>query len=332
MTTIIDIAKATGVGKSTVSRVINGDVSVKTATREKVEKCIGELNYSPNLMARGMRMSKTFSIGIVFPDLSNPFFPEWYKTIDQVMDGFGYMGYICITDPLGSTELKRLEDLASRNIDGIIFSSYVKNPEVFTKLRELSKHMAIVCGDYFAAGESLPYVTYDGRNGTKDAVKYLASQGRKRLAYIKASDVYDTTQFRYQGYQEALEELSLPFSQELVYEGDFQLADGVNAADYFMSLSNPPDAILAATDLMALGCLQRLGELGVNVPGDVALFGFDNISLAKESKPGLSSVNLPIESVAKKTVALLMDQINNENKLSSEILPCELVIRASTEG
>ena len=210
MNTILDIGKSAGVSKSTVSRVLNDDPNVKPATREKVKRAISKLNYTPNLMARGMRMKKTFSIGIIFPDLSNPFFSEWYKTIDRAMQASGYLGYICITDPKGTTELKRIEDLVARNIDGVIFSTYVKNQAVINKLRELSKTMAVVCCDDVYINEGLQYVTYDGRAGTFNAMMHLAKQGRQRLAYIKGARIYDVTQPRFQGYVDALKHLGIP--------------------------------------------------------------------------------------------------------------------------
>ncbi len=332
MITLQHIAKAAGVGKSTVSRVINGDKNVNAQTRQRITQLVDELGYIPNIAARSMRTNRTFSIGVVFPDISNPFFAKWYSVVNEEMDKHGYMSYISITDPLGKSELRKLEELSSRNIDGIIFSSYVKNPEVFAKLTQLSKKMAVVCTDQFAFDQGLPCVASDGFQSSVEAVTHLKKQGRSRVGYIKAHSDFETTQLRFEGFKKGLEMEELPFFQEYVFEGAFQYEDGIRAAEYFMSLPTPPDAIMAATDYMALGCQDRLMELGVRMPKDVAMLGYDDISSAATSKPKLTSVRLPYAEWAQKAVALLMDQVNEQHELSSEILPCELILRESSSS
>ena len=319
-----------GVGKSTVSRVINGDRNVNAQTRERIMKLVEELGYIPNVAARSMRTNRTFSIGVVFPDIANPFFSRWYSMVNQEMNERGYMSYITITDPLGISELRKLEELASRNIDGIIFASYVCNPDVFAQLKVLAEKMAVVCIDQFALNSGLPCVACDGVQSSIEAVSHLKNQGRNRLAFIKALPTFETTQHRYEGFKKGLEKEKLPFMEEYVFEGAFLYEDGVRAAEYFMSLETPPDAIMAATDFMALGCQDRLTELGMRVPVDVAVVGNDDISSASRSKPKLTSIRLPYADWAQRTVALLMDQMDEHHQLTSELLSSELIIRESS--
>lgn len=328
--TILDIAKASGVSKSTVSRVINGDKEVSEKTRLHVKAVIAKMGYKPNAMARGMRTNKSFAIGIVLPDLGNEFFPEWYAKLSEEMQQFGYLGYIVVTDPNGATEYDKLKELAAHNMDGIVFMSYVKNKKVFDLLTDINKSIPVVCQDQFATNCGLPYVCPDGYSAMIDAVKYLAETGRKKIACIGPEGHFETTQLRFDGYKKGLRELGLPINPDWIYRGNFKSIDGYKAADYFMSLDAKPDAILSVTDVMGLGCLERLKDMGVKVPEDMAVFGFDDIRRASEVRPGLSTIKMPVETLAEKTVQLLMDRISDQQLIDSELIPCELVIRASS--
>lgn len=289
-----------------------------------------ELNYRPNMFAKGMRTNRSFSIGILFPDLSNPFFAEWYRIVDRISATRGYLNYICITDPHGKTELKRIDDLLARNIDGIIFFSYQKLPEVLDKLRAVSHHTPVVCCDGMMIGENLSYVCADGRKGTYEATSYLISMGRKRIAYIKGTDAYQVGYNRYEGYCQAIQEAGLPCDESLVFSGNFQMTDGFDAAKYFMQQSNPPDAIMAATDNMALGVLNYLNEQGIKVPEQVALVGFDNLNLTANSKPPLTTIEIPIEQMAVRAIETLIWQIENEKMVMQKVFDCKLIKRQST--
>jgi len=271
---IHDIAKLAGVSKSTVSRVVSGNGYVAPENRQRILEVMEEVNYRPNLFAKGMRTNRSYSIGILFPDLSNPFFPEWYHVVEQISGRKGYLNYICITDPYGETELQRINDLLARSIDGIIFFSYQKNKEVINKLKLISSQTPVVCCDAMMIGEDLSYVCADGKQGTYEAAKYLIQSGRKRIAYIKGTDAYQVGLNRYEGYKQACTESNLPLEESLVYSGNFKMADGYQAARYFMQQQNPPDAIMAATDFMAIGALNYLNKHTKAFPERVTVIGF----------------------------------------------------------
>jgi LacI family transcriptional regulator len=332
MPSIIDIAKLANVSKSTVSRVVSNTGYVKPETRAKIEKVMEELNFRPNVFAKGMRTKRSFSIGIIFPDLSNPFFPEWYQVVDRISHGRGYLNYICITDPRGDSEEQRIDDLLARSIDGIIFFSYHKHQEVWNKLRKITSHTPVVCCDSVARDENLSYVIADGTLGTYRAAMHLIGKGRKRIAFIRGRKEYEVTADRFEGYCKALAEHNIPLDGDLIYEGNFKRECGVLATSHFMRLPQPPDAIMAATDNMALGALHFLKTSGCQVPEQVAVFGFDNLHISENAEPSLSTVALPTQEMAESSIQTLISLI--EGKSSGPIqrvFDCELIVRGSTD-
>lgn len=327
---IHDIAKLAGVSKSTVSRVISKTGYVAPESRDRVLQVMEEVNYRPNLFAKGMRTNRSYSIGILFPDLSNPFFPEWYHVVEQISGSKGYLNYICITDPYGESELKRIDDLLERSIDGILFFSYQKRRKVLDKLKAISSHTPVVCCDGMMIGEDLSYVCANGQKGTYEAASHLIQSGRKRIAYIKGTDAYQVGLNRFEGYKQALKESGLPFDEKLIFSGDFKMNDGYDAARYFMQQTNPPDAIMAATDYMAIGALNYLNEMGISVPEQVAVVGFDNLARSTETQPTLSTIELPLKQLATNAIEALIHQIENDKTIIQQVFDCKFIVRQSS--
>lgn len=331
MATINDIAQIAKVSKSTVSRVISKQGSVKEQTRVKIEKAMAELNFRPNVFAKGMRTNRSHSIGILYPDLSNPFFSQWYEVFDRMTRTHGYLNYICITDPLGLTEEERIQDVLDRSIDGIIFFSYRKDEAMLEKLSSITRHTPLVCCDSMYDESSLSCVYANGRKGTFDAVCELARSGRKRIAYVKGKEEYQVVKNRFMGYREGLEACGLSYDDLLVYAGDFRLGCGYKAAKQFMGLQHPPDAIMAATDYMAMGVMDYLKKHPVRIPGDVAVFGFDDLNLSQNTSPALSTISLPFSQLAGAAVDTLLTLIENPaHPPIKKIFNCELKNRGSS--
>jgi len=327
---IKDIAKLANVSKSTVSRVINQKGYVAPESKEKILQVMEQNNFKPNVFAKGMRTNRSYSIGILFPDLSNPFFTEWYRVVEQISGSKGYLNYICITDPYGETELKRIDDLLARSIDGIIYFSYQKNTEVLNKLKSISGQTPVVCCDGMMIGEELSYICADGRKGTYQAARFLIESGRKRIAYIKGTDAYQVGINRFEGYRRALEESNLPLDENLIFSGNFKMADGYDAAAFFMQQQNAPDAIMAVTDYMAMGALNYLNKHGILVPDVVAVIGFDNLARSAETNPPLSTIELPLEQLATKAIETLIFQIENDKRIIQQVFDCKLIVRQSS--
>jgi LacI family transcriptional regulator len=327
---IHDIAKLAGVSKSTVSRVISKNGYVAPESMQRILQVMEEVNYRPNMFANGMRTNRSYSIGILFPDLSNPFFSEWYHVVEQISGSKGYLNYICITDPYGESELKRIDDLLARSIDGILYFSYQKNPDVISKLKSISQHTPVVCCDGMMIGEDITYVCADERKGTYEATRFLIESGRKRIAYIKGTDAYQVGLNRFEGYKQALAESNLLVEESLIFSGDFKMADGYEAARFFMQQQSPPDAIMAATDYMAIGALNYLNEHGIIVPDSVAVVGFDNLVRSAETNPPLSTIELPLEQLATNAIEALIFQIENDKTIIQQVFDCEFIVRKSS--
>jgi len=332
MSDIRDIAKEAGVSKSTVSRVLNNNGPVNHSTRKRIEEAMATLNYSPNVFAQGMRSNRSRSIGILYPDLSNPFFPEWYKTIEKISRAKGYMNYICVTDPEGKSEDKTIKDLLGRRIDGLIYFSFALRPEIHKKLRLISKEIPVVfCDPTPEYSSDDNYITSNGYSGTCEAVKFLIKQGRRKIAYIRGEKKFAVTTDRLKGYMACLNDSGFEINEEYIVEGYFHQMGGYEAAKQLMELVPRPDAILAANDIMALGVLRYLKDAKVNVPQDVAVIGFDNISLSAISDPPLTTIALPIVEMASLTIDYLINKIENKTiEPIHEILDCKLILREST--
>ncbi len=226
--------------------------------------------------------------------------------------------------------MKRIDDLLARSIDGIIYFSYQKNPEVIDKLKSISSHTPVVCCDGMMIGEDLSYVCADGRKGTYEATRFLIESGRKSIAYIKGTDAYQVGLNRFEGFQQAMEDANLSLDESLFFSGDFKMADGYDAARFFMQQQNPPDAIMAATDFMAIGALDYLNEHGISVPGQVAVVGFDNLTRTAETNPPLSTIELPLEQLATNAIEALIFQIENDKAIIQQVFDCKLIVRQSS--
>jgi LacI family transcriptional regulator len=328
---IDDIAKLAGVSKSTVSRVISKNGYVASESQRRILQVMEEVNFSPNVFAKGMRTNRSHSIGILYPDLSNPFFAEWYAVVDRISRSSGYLNYICITDPKGETEEQRIDDLLARSIDGILLFPYRKDQSFLNKLRKITQHTPVVCCDSMFEGEGLSCVFANGQKGTFDAVQHLARTGKKRIAYIKGKPEFEVVNRRFKGYCEGLTNAGLTFDQQLVYEGKFKMDCGTKAAELFMELPNPPDAIMAATDYMALGVLDYLKKQNILIPEQIAVFGFDDLNFAANSQPTLSTIALPIQEMAESAISTLISLMaENREEPFEHIFNCELKIRQST--
>ena len=331
MATIHDIAKLSGISKSTVSRVISKQGYVKEETREKVEEAMKELNYTPNYIARGMRTNKSSAIGLFIPDYSNPFYAELFKGIEQVTRKAGYMNLVCHTDEDPKTELFYIHELLKRQIDGIIFCTYNRSPEGLQFLKDVSSNIPIVFMDPVFGDQEFSSVVSDGFSGSKSAVIYLYKRGCVNISYIKGPRIHAVTNERYKGYLEGLKEQDNKVQQHYVFEGDFTMESGRKAVRHFLSLEERPDAIIAATDVMAIGALKELNKHGVKVPEEVKVVGFDNIPLAELIEPSLTTVAQPIKDLGINAAELLLKKIQNPSTPNQQVvMQCSIIERESS--
>jgi LacI family transcriptional regulator len=339
MPNIWDVAKIAGVSKSTVSRVINKSGSVKEDTQIAVNDAIKKLNYSPSYFAQGIRTGKTRTIALLVPDHSNTFYNEMLRGVEEVMLKHDYMTLVCYTVKCPSREINYGKELVKRNVDGIIYNTYEKNKKSFDYFLNLSKSMPVIFMDNIAPpNENVSFVLTEGRESTKKATLYLYNKGCRRIAYLRVPPKISVINQRFEGYSEGIFESGVGFDEKLVYNSDVNGGEssyiemGINGARYLMSLENPPDAIMASIDTMAIGAIKYLKSAGYSVPGDVKVIGYDNIDLCTLIEPTLTTIAQPIYRLGTEAANILINKIKGESSIKDQIVfDAELIIRESTE-
>lgn len=328
MVNIQDVAKMAGVSVATVSRVLNNSSSVAEKTREKVLDAIKKLNYQPNLLGRNLRRMEARMILVLLPNISNPFYSRLVKGIEDVGHKNGYNILLCNTDSDLSRERVYLEMLKNRLSDGVIFMA----PELDKdELSEIGKcYPAVQCCEY-KEGAQVSHVSIDNYAAAYRAVKHLIGLGHRRIGMISCNNRFVSTIQREAGYRKAIEDSGIEFDPELIKCGDYSFKSGLRAAHQFASMQNRPTALFSISDMMAIGAIRAMKDHNLNVPDDMAIVGFDNISFSYMCDPMLTTIAQPKYDIGCVTMELLLEQIHGNLKEPRDIfLEHELVIREST--
>jgi len=337
MTTIFDVAKEAHVSKSTVSRVVNKDPAVNSETRKAVEAAIKKLHYAPSYFAKGIRTGETKTIALLVPEYANMFYGEMFNGVEDVAYPQGYMIIVCNTGyPVSEKEY--IEKLLQRNIDGIIYNTYDVGADKAPFLEKIGKKMPIVLMDEALAKQSvLPAVYADGFESSRKAVHYLAETGCVRVGYVQNTDSISATEIRYLGYRKGLEECGLIFSPDLLYQCPMKkeknyIKAGMEAGRYFAEMKDRPDAVMAAIDLLAIGCVSQLRKLGILIPDEISVIGYDNIELGEVSAPALTTISQPTREMGRVAAQLIIDQIQKKTAgKEKKTFEGRLIIRETTK-
>lgn len=332
MTTIKDVSKKAGVSIGTVSHVLGGKIFVTETTKAKVMAAINELNYHPNALARSLKTKKTHMVGVVIPDISNPFYSEMVKGIQEVASNYDYGVIICDTEYDITAELKQIKFMWGR-VDGFIFTTGEAD---YLYIQELRKNeIPVVLVDRSTKKPRIPSIEVDNYKGTKEAILYLISLGHKHIGYITEPIEMQTLRDRFQGYKDALSEHNIPFQKSLVYvDKTLQTRKIERGYEIAMKIfSSPPylsTALFATADLMAIGILKALKEKHIKVPEDIAVVGFDDITMASHTEPPLTTVKQPKYEMGALAMETMIKLIQNEKVPKKKIiLNTELKIRSS---
>jgi LacI family transcriptional regulator, galactose operon repressor len=329
MATLEEIAQLAGVGRSTVSRVMNNDPGVRPSTRERVLDIVRRENYQPNFAARTLASGRSEVIGAVVPMalpsvFTDPFFPQFLEGVAAACDAADALLMLWLALP--ETEQRKVDKvLGGGAVDGLIIAAHVIDDPLVEALRHGGKRF-ILYGRYPA--DDVSYVTVDDRASAYNVVSHLLRVGHERVGTITGPQHMFDAQDRLAGYFDALRDFGLPPSSELVVEGDWSEASGYAAMRRLLAAN--VDAVFAANDSMALAALRALNEQGLRVPDDVALVGFDDIPAAAAADPPLTTVRQPIRrlgEVATQTLLELIEQPSGPPR--RVILPTELVVRGS---
>lgn len=332
MATIYDVARKAGVSIGTVSRYLSGNGYVGEAARERVKEAIQALGYTPSGVARGLTNKRTRMIGFVVSDLLNPFNPEMVRGAQDLADESGYCTLIYNTDGDGQREVRALKLLYERRVDGLIITP-PETKEGNQCILELHRQgLPIVLIGRKLETVMIDRVTTDTYAGAIDAVTYLAHLGHRRIGFIGGLSAYNIAAGRRQGYIDGLRKAGLPFDEQLIVEVPLTRESGVTALDHFFQLSQPPTAIFATNDIVAIGAMQEFMRRGGRIPDDLSIVGFDDITLAAHVQPPLTTIAQPRPLLGRTAVEMLLARIEGSDQPAQEIrLPCSLVIRASAE-
>ncbi|HXX15048.1 MAG TPA: LacI family DNA-binding transcriptional regulator [Candidatus Eremiobacteraceae bacterium] len=304
---IYDVAREARVSVFTVSAVVNKKKHVGKKLQERVEAAIRRLNYRPNLLARSLAKQRTHTIGMIIPDIANPFFPIVVRGAEDAAQKHGYNLLLCNSDDSQTKEENALEVLLAKRVDGILLTKIVSkvSPSLHQMMQEMK--VPIVLMMRTAPDISKDAVVADDYQGAYDAVCHLASVGRKRIGLLAGPGNVSNSKARWQGYCDALEEKGLAYDPELVIRGDYRMESGYRVGKVL--LARQPDALYVANFLMTVGLLRAAEESGLRCPEDFGLVSFEDYPWLAISHPRLTAVEPPKYELGQEAVELLMERI-----------------------
>jgi LacI family transcriptional regulator len=328
MATIKEVAALAGVSVATVSRVLNKNGYVNKDTEGKIVKAIKQLQYEPSSLARGLAGKSMATIALILPDITNPFFPEMAKAVENTCRQHGYSVFLCNADDQAFMESSYIDLLKRRNIDGIIIatSSLGKSEAIHME----NSGIPFVVLDRAPAGEMSSMVRSNNFKGSTLAVTHLLGVGCRKIAHIYGPQDIITANERMIGYEDAVKHFPW-YTPSLMVPGDFQIKGGMEATERLLERHPDVDGIYAGNDLMAIGALKTLQRNGIKVPEQVAVCGFDGIAITQVTEPEITTVAQPIFEMGKLATQLLIKKINGEitgNEIHE--LDVTLIARRST--
>lgn len=321
MKTIIDVEKMSGVSRSTISRYLNGK-PVRPDNKEKIEKAIKELHYKRNPMASGLKSSKTYTVGCVLPDITDPFFPGIMKVFQEKMLRKGYQTIFNTYGNDGQLEVEQVRTLASNRIDGLVVASSVKDGAHIQKC--LDADIPVVLVDRIIEGLDCDSVTVDNFQSVFDAINLAIRKGHRKIGYIRGDELY-TDNIRFKGYEEALKSNGIEITPEYVITAELIEHDSTRQFMHLLNLADPPTLIFCSNVYHSMGAIDAMLEYDLDIPKDVSVLSFDLLSsfpyygFMKAIKPQFASIIQPMEEIGSKTAELLLHRINNGMKEYSPI-------------
>jgi LacI family transcriptional regulator len=324
MITMRDVAKKAGVSVATVSRVLNDKGYIKEDTRKKVLAAIEETNFKPNIVARSLFKKQSKTIGLIVPDITNPFFPQLARAVEDVTNKSDYTVILCNSDDDIHKERGYFEILQQKFVAGVIVVSNKLQAEDIKGI-----NYPIVALD-MQLDTSIPYVTCDNYQGARKATQHLLDCGCKKIAHIKGPNKNLNAEERYRGYKDVLNEASA-FQAGLVTSASFQLESAKQATFRLLAEYPDIDGIFAGSDVMAIGVMKAAEKMGYSIPDDLMVVGFDGIQFGEMVTPELTTVAQPIYQMGTTAAMMLMDQIDGKFCETKErVYDVELIVRDST--
>lgn len=334
--TIKDVAKLANVAPSTVSRVIANSPRISEKTKERVREVMDQLGYHPNFIARSLASQSTRAIGLVMPSstdvvFQNPFFPTVLTGLSEGAHSRQYALHMTT----GKTEHEIFDGVVAMvqggRVDGVILLYSKVEDKVIAYLRERDFPFVVI-GKPFKDDENISYVDNDNFKAGKEVTEYLIQLGHERIGFIGGNLDLVVTVERLLGYEKALRNSGISYEDEYIVNDEFLRESGQDAVKELLSLKKPPTAMVVADDLMALGVLNKLDEMGVAVPGDISVVSFNNVLIAEMARPPLTSVDINIFDLGFQAAKSLIQKIENPDEpIRRVIVPFKIITRHSCD-
>lgn len=327
-TTIFDVAEKAGVSHSTVSRVLNNKTNVSAEKRERVLRAMEQLGYVGNVHARSLAGGSSRVIGLLVDHLNTGYTDMLMQGIDEALEAHDYNLMLYTTRREKTREAAYVTKMTQGFTDGLILI-VPRNEKAYLETLQQRKFPYVLI-DYQGYNRHVPSIITTNKKGGYDATAYLIETGHRRIGFITGEMAYGCALERLAGYRAALEEYQLAFDPELVSEGNFLQPQGYQCASQLLGLQNPPTALFVSNDVMAFGAMEAARELGLRIPTDLSIIGFDDIPQAAHMHPPLSTVRQPLEEMGRSAVNLLFKYIANPlAEIERVELSTRLVIRES---
>jgi len=333
--TVYDIAKEAKVSVATVSRVLNSTAPVRDSTRAKIEAIIQKYQFQPNAMARSLLKKETGIIGVILPDITNPFFPEVFSGAEQEGNESGHTFFLCNTIGFYDKESEFLNMMQEKRVDGILFMGGRINlkecdPSLVQEVVEHAQRIPLVLVNGDLKNSDLTRVVVDEYAGTRLAVRHLIDLGHTRIGFIGGEHHMTTTSVKIRAFRKSLKEAGLPIREEWILPDSFSVESGRAQMDRILDLSDRPTAVCCVNDFTAIGAIKTAVERGLHVPDDISIVGFDDIPLSHHVIPELTTISQQANDLGRTAVQVLRKLMQKEKVKKVTSLEPQLVIRQST--
>lgn len=328
MATMKDVAHLAGVSTATVSRALMNPEKVSASTRKKVEQAVSQAGYSPNSLTRNLRRNETKTIVVIVPDICDSYYSDIIRGIEETAAEHGYLVLLGDSGQQQNRESSFANLIFTKQADGMLLLGTNLPFDISKPEQKNLPPMVMACE--FAPDLELPTVHIDNLTAAFEAVNYLTQSGHKQIAQITSNQNATLTQFRTQGYQQALRRAGVAVNPAYTVSGNDSFAAGAKAMTSLLSLSIPPTAVFCHSDIMAIGAMQQAKRLGFRVPQDISIIGFDDITFAEYCDPALTTMSQPRYDIGQQAMLLLLKILKgNDVQVGSRLLDAQLVLRES---
>lgn len=329
MSTLKQVAARAGVSFTTVSHVVNRSRPVSDAARVRVERAIAELGYFPSAVARALKTSQTHILGVIVPNITNPFFSELMRGIEDACLRGGYSVFLCNGDDDRERQGRSLDTLQERRVDGVLLATPT-GPAAALAKRLTGMKLKTVVVDRNIPGLEADHVRIDHTGGARTAVEHLLELGHRHIACLAGPSSFAASRARVSGYRKAMERAGIHPRDEWILEGDFSAPAGHDLTRRLLDTTDCT-AVFASNDLQGIGALRAAAERGLAVPRDLSVIGFDGIEMGAFTYPALTTVGYPIRAIGETAATVLIDRIAGRRSSTSEVIvPPAVILREST--